>query len=250
MCRSNAVEKRIELRCDLDPRVHDVVGDPGRLQQVFWNLLNNAVKFTPEGGHVYVTTENIDDEHVRLTVRDTGIGIAPDVLPRVFDAFEQGDVRITRQFGGMGLGLAISKVLVEQHRGSIRAETGGTNEGSTFVVEDHPDTASVLRRLLSASGHAVKTASTAADALALASEQTFDLVISDLGLPDMTGYDLMKRIQHHYPVKGIAMSGYGMEEDIKRSEQAGFSDHIVKPLSIAQLERSIRRVVNCADSRN
>jgi signal transduction histidine kinase/ActR/RegA family two-component response regulator len=282
MCRSHVREKRIDLRCDLDPRISTVVGDPGRLQQVFWNLLNNATKFTPEGGQIHVTTENADDRQVRVTVRDTGIGIAPDVLPRVFDAFEQGDVRITRQFGGMGLGLAISKLLVEQHRGSIHVESGGAHNGSTFVVElpalsgankssetparatpdrdngdvvplrvliveDHADTATALRRLLAAVGHTVTTANTAAEALALAAERTFDVVVSDLGLPDMTGYELMTRIKQRCGLKGIAISGFGAEDDIKRSEQAGFSDHIVKPLSMAQLERSIRRVAGRRD---
>ena len=284
MCRSQIREKRIELRCDLDPRASEVVGDAGRLQQVFWNLLNNATKFTPEGGRIRVTTQNTDDGggQVRVTVSDTGIGIAPDVLPRIFDAFEQGDARVTREFGGMGLGLAICKVLVEQHRGSIHAETAGTNKGSTFVVElpalcpadepaagapagaliggngsevaplrvliveDHVDTANVLRRLLSANGHHVKTANSAAEALALARAHAFDLVVSDLGLPDMTGYDLIKRIKRD-GVKAIAMSGFGMEDDIRRSQQAGFDEHIVKPLSIAQLERAIRRVADRSD---
>ena len=281
MCRPNVREKGVDLRCDLDPRAREVVGDAGRLQQVFWNLLNNAAKFTREGGHIHVTTQNTDDAggQVRVTVRDTGIGIAPDVLPRVFDAFEQGDARVTREFGGMGLGLAICKVLVEQHRGSIHAETAGPNKGSTFVVdlpslvprdetshghdaapdgdhdgrvgplrvlivEDHADTANVIRRLLSAKGHHVKVAHNAADALALAGAHAFDLVVSDLGLPDMTGYELMTRIKDRHGLRGIAMSGFGMEDDIRRSHQAGFSDHIVKPLSMAQLERAIRRVAD------
>jgi signal transduction histidine kinase len=281
MCQGNMFERGIQLHNDLDENAHAVVGDAGRLQQVLWNLLNNATKFTPEGGHIYVTTENVaptgEEGHagqVRVTVRDTGIGIPPEILPRIFDAFEQGDTRITRQFGGLGLGLSISRLLVEQHRGSIRARTDGPNQGSTFVVElpaliqhpapspgksvprdddaigplrvlvveDHADTAAVLSKLLTARGHAVRTAVTAADALSLASRHTFDVIVSDLGLPDATGYVLMEQIKGRYGIKGIAMSGYGMEEDIRKSEQAGFSDHIVKPVSITQLEQSIRRV--------
>jgi CheY-like chemotaxis protein len=212
---------------------------------------------------------------VRIQVRDTGIGIAPDVLPKIFDAFEQGDASVTRQFGGMGLGLAISKALAEMHHGTIRAESGGAGAGSTFtvelpavsahndshaaparqdsvngnalrvlVVEDHADTARVLSKLLGASGHRVKTAGTAAAALKLVSEEPFDVIVSDIGLPDATGYDLMKQIQSRQPMKGIAMSGYGMDEDLRKSRDAGFSDHIVKPANVAQLERTIRRVVN------
>jgi len=284
-CRPSIQERGIRLHCDLAHNAWDVVGDPGRLQQVFWNLLNNAAKFTPEGGNIYVTTENVNDNgrdgQVRVTVRDSGKGIAAEILPRIFDAFEQGDISITRQFGGLGLGLAISKLLVERHRGTIRAQSAGPNQGATFlvelpalpqtqaavhapaqspadgagraaplrlmVVEDHVDTAAALRRLLAASGHTVETANTAAAALALAAQRPFDIVISDLGLPDMTGYELMKRIWENHGIKGIAMSGYGMEEDIKKGERAGFSDHLVKPVNMTQLEQSIRRVAAMGD---
>ena len=275
-CRSNIREKGIQLHCDLDEAASEVVGDPARLQQVFWNLLNNAAKFTPEGGHIYIATGNTDGGGaVSVTVRDTGKGIPPEILPRIFDAFEQGEERITRQFGGMGLGLAICKLLLEHHRGTIRAHSQGENKGATFVVElpalspeqaqrippkspvagnasagalrvmvvdDHADTARVLGNLLTASGYVVETATTAAAALSLAAQHRFDLIISDLGLPDMTGYELMKQIKDRYRTKGIALSGYGMEEDIRRSSQAGFNDHLVKPLSFSQLEQSIRRV--------
>ena len=285
-CRSNLRERGIRLFCDLQADAFDVVGDGGRLQQVFWNLLNNATKFTPEGGQVFVRTENVvgDAGQVRVTVRDTGIGIAPAAAGRIFDAFEQAEEGITRQFGGMGLGLAICRALVEQHRGSIRAHSDGKDKGSTFVVElpalarpaeagtepqsrppepeklrplrlllveDHGDTAAVLARLLAQSGHEVKAASTAAEAMKLADEHAFDLVVSDLGLPDMTGYELMKQIKQRYPDKcGIAMSGYGMEEDIRKSQQAGFSDHLVKPVSLGQLEQSLRRVAGNGMSRS
>ena len=274
MCRSNIREKSIRLHCDLDEEACQVCGDPARLQQVIWNLLNNSTKFTPESGHIYIDTENVEGGRLRIRVRDTGIGIPPETLPHVFNAFEQGDVRVA-QFGGMGLGLAICKALVEQHKGSIHAETGGKNLGSTFVVdlpalpreeparpateffkhratevkslrllivEDHADTARVLKRLLTAAGHDVMTAGTVAGALALAGEHTFDLLVSDLGLPDATGYELMKQIKRAYGTRGIAMSGYGMEEDIRKSELAGFSDHLVKPVNFLLLEQSIRQV--------
>jgi PAS domain S-box-containing protein len=273
-CRPFILEKGIHLHIALPIESPFVTADPGRLQQVVWNLLRNAAKFTPDRGDIHVTISRVPGDRVRIQVRDTGIGIPPEVLPKIFDAFEQGDADITRQFGGMGLGLSISKALVEMHQGTIRAETGGRGLGSTFtvelplltapqlasarphssadnggktklrvlVVEDHQDTAKLLSRLLGASGYAVKMAHDAAAALQLAATEPFDVIVSDIGLPDMTGYDLMKEIKSRYPIKGIAMSGFGMEEDLRKSREAGFSDHIVKPANVAQLERSIRRV--------
>jgi PAS domain S-box-containing protein len=276
MCRSNLRERDVRLHVDLAEDASDVVGDSARLHQVLWNLLNNAAKFTPAGGEIHVATGNAAAGLVRVTVRDTGIGIPDDVLPRIFDAFEQGDPRVTREYGGMGLGLAISKLLIEEHGGSIRANTGGPGLGSTFtvelpalsaeqearlpekplpgpagaiaplrvlLVEDHADTAKVLARLLIKSGHTVRTAGTAAAALALAGQYPFDLVISDLGLPDMPGHDLMRELRAGHRMPAIAMSGFGMEADVRNSELAGFGEHLVKPVTFAQLERAIRRVV-------
>jgi hypothetical protein len=239
-----------------------------------------AAKFTPEGGDIFVTVATIDDQRVLMRVRDTGIGIAPEVLPRIFDAFEQGDANITRQFGGLGLGLAISRALVEMHHGMIRAESDGPMKGSTFtlelpelpceqvprpfeelpgkggngedrrlrvlIVEDHPDTARVISRMLSASGHTVKTAHSAASALELAATEPFEVIVSDIGLPDATGYELMKQLKARYAIQGIAMSGYGTDEDIRKSQEAGFSDHIVKPANITELERALRRAARRA----
>jgi PAS domain S-box-containing protein len=274
-CRPFILEKGIHLHVDLPHESPFVKADPGRLQQVLWNLLRNAAKFTPEGGDIHVSISRIPGDRARIQVRDSGIGISPEVLPKIFDAFEQGDPDVTRQFGGLGLGLSISKALVEMHHGTIRAETGGPGRGSTFtvelplltapelapaqphspadngantnvrvlVVEDHQDTAKVLSRLLRASGYAVKTANNAAAALQFAAAEPFDVIVTDIGLPDMTGYDLMKEIKSRYPMKGIAMSGYGMDEDLRKSREAGFSDHIVKPANVSQLERSIRRIV-------
>jgi signal transduction histidine kinase/CheY-like chemotaxis protein len=273
-CRPFILEKGIHLHTDLPHQSPFVKADPARLQQVLWNLLRNAAKFTPERGDIYVSIFRVAAERVQIEVRDTGIGIPAEVLPKIFDAFEQGDANVTRRFGGMGLGLSISKALIEMHQGTIRAQTAGPGLGSTFtvelplltpeelapagplspahnggktrlrvlVVEDHRDTAEVLSRLLRASGYAVKTAHTAAAALELAAAEPFEVIVSDIGLPDKTGYDLMREIKSRYPTKGIAMSGYGMDEDLRRSREAGFSDHIVKPANAAQLERSIRRL--------
>jgi PAS domain S-box-containing protein len=273
-CRPFILEKGIHLHCDLPDEAPLAKADPGRLQQVLWNLLKNAAKFTPERGDIYLSMHIVPSRRFRIQIRDTGIGIATDLLPKVFDAFEQGDANTTKQFGGMGLGLAISKALVEMHHGTIQAESEGPERGSVFtlelpvispqqaaplhaersgrltgatklkilVVEDHPDTAQVLARLLGASGYAVKTAHTATAALQLASKEPFDVIVSDIGLPDATGYELMREIKDRYSIKGIAMSGYGMDEDLRKSREAGFSDHIVKPANVAQLERAIRRV--------
>jgi two-component system CheB/CheR fusion protein len=272
-CRQFLLEKAIRLQCDLPDASPYLKADPARLQQVLWNLLRNAAKFTPERGDIYVSVSTIDEQRVRIKIRDTGIGIAPDILPRIFDAFEQGDARITRQFGGMGLGLAISKALTEMHGGTIRAESDGRDRGATFtvelpsvsapkhsnaaptkpegskenglrilVVDDHADTTLVMSKLLSTYGHKVRTAGSAADALDLAGKEPFDVIVSDIGLPDATGYELMRQINSRYSIKGIAMSGYGLDEDVRKSVEAGFSDHVVKPANIAQLERTIRRV--------
>ena len=276
-CRPFILEKAIHLHVDLPHDTPFVTADAARLQQILWNLLKNASKFTPERGDIYVTVSTTDDR-LRVEVRDTGVGIPPHVLPRIFNAFEQGDASVTRQFGGMGLGLAICKALAEAHGGTIRADSGGSDRGSVFtvefprlapehvapmvrergkdrcsagtlrvlVVEDHADTARVLARLLSASGYVVKTAHTAAAALELVGAEPFDVIVSDIGLPDATGYDLMKQIKANYGIKGIAMSGYGMDEDLRKSREAGFEDHIVKPANVAQLERAIRRVGGAA----
>jgi PAS domain S-box-containing protein len=273
ICRPFVLEKGINLHCDLPNPSPFVKADPARLQQILWNLLKNAVKFTPERGDISVSVLPTVENRVRLQVRDSGIGMAADVLPGIFDAFEQGADDITREFGGMGLGLAIAKNLVELHHGTIRAESDGAKQGSTFTIEfplvskngdeparpadgagensetlrilfvdDNADTAFVLSKFLTASGYVVRTAGSAAAALELASKEAFDIVVSDIGLPDVNGYELMKQIRAYYPIQGIAMSGYGMEDDLRKSREAGFSDHIVKPASLSQLERSIHRL--------
>jgi two-component system CheB/CheR fusion protein len=211
-----------------------------------------------------------------VEVRDTGIGIDPDILPKVFDAFEQGDMRITRQFGGLGLGLAICKAIMDMHGGAIRAQSDGPGMGATFIVElpiacaiehgsvamessghdraaghlrvllveDHPDTREVLARLLANANYAVKTASSVAAALQLAAAEPFDVVVSDLGLPDGTGYELMKQLREHHGMRGIALSGYGMREDQRQSREVGFLHHIVKPVNVSQLVAVIQRIVS------
>lgn len=273
VCLPQIFEKGIKLTQERVPGELPVKADFARVQQVLWNLLNNAAKFTPEGGMIAVRTNSIDG-CAHVTVSDNGAGIAPEVLPRIFDAFEQGGAGVTRQFGGMGLGLAISKALVELHGGAISAKSAGAGLGSLFeislplssgairsgvghaparrqtggalrllVVEDHADTATMLKKLLERFGHTVQTAEDVASALVAAERETFDLMISDVGLPDASGYVLMREVSSRHNLRGIAMSGYGMDEDVRKSLEAGFSSHLVKPVDIAALEQAIQRLV-------
>jgi signal transduction histidine kinase len=276
ICASDSNKQQIPVAFDLAATADTVTGDPARLQQLFWNLLKNALKFSTAGSTIHLTTSNPEPGTIEVRVKDRGEGIRPELLPRLFNAFEQGDSLTTRQFGGLGLGLAIAKAVAELHGGSIRAESEGPGRGAEFivqlplskvtaepapakpvasqpngglrllVVEDHEDTARVLGRLLRASGHEVKTAGSVAAALELAASQPFDLVVSDIGLPDATGHDLMRQIRAKHGLKGIAMTGYGMDEDIRKSFDAGFVDHIVKPVNVAQLEAVIQRVATGA----
>jgi signal transduction histidine kinase len=274
---SDTSSKRLHVRQELHATNDRVMADPARLQQVFWNLLRNAAKFTPEGGKITIRTLNPgNDGRLLVEIKDTGVGIPPDILPRIFDAFQQGDVHVARLFGGLGLGLAIAKAVVEMHGGMIIAASDGRDKGATFtvqlstaaegltkeppspnsvpvereashasrvlLVEDHPDTAEVLARLLKGSGHHVKTAHSVSSALQFAAAEPFDVLVSDIGLPDATGYELMEQVRDRYGIKGIALSGYGMDDDMRKSREAGFVDHIVKPVNFAHLEAVIRRV--------
>ncbi len=267
---------RVELHATA-PRSH-ILGDPARLQQVFWNLLSNAVKFTPPGGLVRIQTSINEQGEFCVSVSDTGRGISADALPKIFRAFEQGDANTSTQFGGLGLGLAISKSIIDAHQGTILAESMGERLGSTFLmtfplvetpapmptlartvlpvgrqrplgillVDDHEDTRETLKRLLSRRGHSITMAANCAEARDAASVQGFDLLISDLGLPDGSGHDLMRELHEAYRLRGIALSGFGMETDIQRSHAAGFCAHLTKPLDFAVLETTIALAV-CSD---
>jgi PAS domain S-box-containing protein len=274
ICRPDAVAKSIRIHSDFAATNSRVCGDLARIQQVFWNLIQNAVKFTPAGGMVTVRTSNPTADRIELSVHDTGVGIPPEVLPKIFDPFEQGTKAVTRQFGGLGLGLAICKALVEAHGGSIAASSAGKGHGATFavllktateeectaipnapsaagvekrsfrilLVEDHDDTRGTLQRLLIRRGHNVRTASTVAEALQMGSQCNFDILLTDIGLPDASGHDLMREIRGHCPtIRGIALSGFGMEEDIATSMGAGFSEHLTKPVNFQKLEEAIYR---------
>jgi signal transduction histidine kinase/methylmalonyl-CoA mutase cobalamin-binding subunit len=294
-CAHEAAEKMIVCHEQLDPGDHIARVDAARLTQVFWNLLKNAIKFTPVGGQTFVRSRRETDQHrvwLVVEVEDTGIGIAPEVLPRIFGAFEQGNRTITQQFGGLGLGLAISKAIVEAHGGTISGASAGVDQGALFtvrlplgqtvaatvampaptvaqpgmalskepiathllLVEDHADTAHVLARMLRRAGFQVTVATTIAQALAeaAAAQKPVDdsgrsrpirLVISDLGLPDGTGHELMGELSEKYQLRGIALSGFGMEEDVHRAAEAGFARHLTKPVDFDTLLTNIRELL-------
>jgi two-component system CheB/CheR fusion protein len=269
-----AGELTLEVDTGTGPQV--VQADESRLQQVFSNLLRNAIKFTPAGGRVRVRARCTADSCV-VEVSDNGVGIDPEFLPRAFSAFEQGDKTHTRK-PGLGLGLAIAKTIMDLHGGVITAQSEGKDRGATFVVrlpvivgvrsantktepaapdeprplkplrillvEDHADTARIMRRLLTADGHAVQWAGDVAAGLELAAAHPFDLLLSDLGLPDGTGADLMRALrQEGSKLPGIVLSGYGQDQDVARSCEAGFAAHLVKPLSPKMLRDAIGALI-------
>ena len=274
-CGNELASGRIRLNLDLRAREHRVWADAPRLTQVLWNLLHNAVKFTPEGGEIRVRSwEEEDRGTLVVEFADSGIGIEPELLPRIFDAFEQTDRQITRRFGGLGLGLSLSRTIAAMHGGDLTAASAGPDQGSAFtlrlpagdvpasaprpaserpteakavsplrllLVEDHVDTAEAMADLLRALGHEVTVAGSVGTALGAAEavEGRFDLVVSDLGLPDGSGLDLMRELSGRYGLKGIALSGYGMEEDVLRSRDAGFLKHLTKPVDLQALKAAI-----------
>ena len=264
--------RRIDLLTGLWAERYHVWADPGRLQQVISNLLDNAVKFTDEKGRISVRTSNPIGETVRIEVSDSGIGIEPDVLPRLFNPFEQGETSVTRKYGGLGMGLVISKGIVDLHKGTLGAASEGRGKGATFalelpvmsdvprtvrpstgpamrpqiacrvlLVEDHFDTLKVMDRLLRSFGCAVTTAMSVRQALEAAGREHFDLLVSDIGLPDGSGIELMRQLGEH-GLKGIALSGYGQDDDRRRSREAGFVEHLVKPVNFDQLHDVMQKV--------
>jgi PAS domain S-box-containing protein len=273
--QGDVIVKRLEVSLGLWAEAHHVWADPARLQQVCWNLLKNAVKFTPEGGRISLRSSNTDGGRWRVEITDTGIGIDPQTLPRLFHAFEQGERATTRQFGGLGLGLTISKALVDLHGGTLAAASEGRDRGATLtlelgtvataavpappdrqdsgasrprqcrilLVDDHADTLRTLARLLRGLGYQIETATSVSSALRAAGNGRFDLLISDIGLPDGSGLDIMNEARARFDLKGIALSGYGMDEDVRKSRQAGFDEHLTKPINFHLLEAAIRRVM-------
>jgi two-component system CheB/CheR fusion protein len=301
-CVGEAAKKQIRVSTQVTATRTHVFVDGSRITQVFWNLLQNACKFTPNGGSIDVRIYNQKQQsgshspgstngeaenlgELVVEVSDSGMGISPETLPRIFNAFEQGERSRGQGFGGLGLGLAISRAIIEMHSGSITASSDGKNKGATFkvrlscarpvakstetdraltsvadaapartsmrvlVVEDHRDTAEQFARLLKRAGHAVTCATTIEEALAYALAApdqnrtcAFDILISDLDLPDGSGLELMRNLAQRCPIHGIAISGHGMKEDIDATGRAGFSYHITKPVNWSELKAVIDQV--------
>jgi CheY-like chemotaxis protein len=274
MCHSEFQGKEVGLKVELNARRHYLHTDAGRLQQIMWNVIKNAAKFTESGGEVRITTENDVDDNVILTVTDNGIGMTPETINRLFKAFEQGEKVISRRFGGLGLGMAISSALVSQLGGKLTARSDGLGKGSTFtvtfpstdqapsrsdrkldpdksvaglkilLVEDHHDSALALTQLLSKQGYLVRTANTVAAALEAVEERAFDVLICDIGLPDGTGFQLMETVRKKSATPAIALSGFGMEEDVAQSASSGFDAHLTKPVNFHNLEAAIRKLTS------
>jgi signal transduction histidine kinase/CheY-like chemotaxis protein len=273
ICQAKAAGKSIEVHLELRASRSWLTGDAAKLQQVFCNLLSNAIKFSRDKGHVTIRSNDRADGSLEIEVIDTGIGIPAQNLPTIFDAFQQGGHGITREFGGLGLGLAISSGIVSAHHGKISATSDGHNRGTTMkvvfpsavaplnhtpkppaalpqsvktvsilLVEDHEDTLRAMSRLLKKFQHNVVTANSFSKALEAAAHQDFDLLISDVGLPDGTGLELLQQLVIRHPIKGIALTGYGMEEDIQRTKNAGFQRHLTKPINFAELQMAIQEL--------
>jgi len=280
MCRAEAEAKKIRVEIGLRAKDHHVVADEARFQQIIWNLLKNAIKFSREKGKVTISSRNESPDRLTISVQDHGIGIAPDVIHRIFDPFEQGERSSKQRFGGLGLGLAISKSLAQAHGASLVAKSDGPNCGATFslttrtvpsapggpelsetklrisegvfrilLVDDHADTCAILEKLLTGHGHKVTAARDMRSALDCTEGERFDLVISDVGLPDGSGMELMTHLKATSRIPGIAMSGFGTSADIERSLGAGFSEHLVKPITMERLESAIEAVLRSKRSK-
>ncbi|PZR76150.1 MAG: hypothetical protein DLM73_03375 [Chthoniobacterales bacterium] len=284
ICREDIAAKDLKIEFRLRAERAYVEGDPARLQQLFWNLIKNSVKFTPAKGRIVIETLNPSPDKIEIRTTDTGIGIEADQMERIFNAFEQGQSSITRRYGGLGLGLAISKAMVGAHGGTIKAESRGKDRGATFivalsavatpatapadggkkapkgqkdgaeeqakgpgprvlVVDDHLDTCTGMRMMLERRGYRVTVAHTADQAVEKTQHEEFDLVISDIGLPDRSGYELMQELSTTKGLRGIALSGFGMENDVSRARAAGFSEHLTKPINFERLEESIQSLL-------
>ena len=280
ICRNDIEAGNLEVIFRLRAAHTYVDGDPARLQQVFWNLIKNSVKFTPEKGQITIETVNPTPDKIEVRVIDTGIGIESQAIDKIFNAFEQGQRDITRRFGGLGLGLTISKTLIDAHGGQIRVQSRGKDQGASFSVElntvdtpvegdghkehrpvdrepkptavnrrvllvdDHQDTCLGMKRMLERRGYQISIAHSAQQAVEKVRTQEFDLLISDIGLPDRSGYELMREVRLNKGLPGIALSGFGSEEDVNQAREAGFAEHLTKPINFERLEKTIQSLLS------
>jgi PAS domain S-box-containing protein len=279
--------KRLRLQTSIDPNAGPISGDPDRLQQIVWNLVSNAVKFTPKGGRIQVRVERVES-HVEIVVSDTGVGIKPEFLPHLFERFRQADSTTTRHFGGLGLGLAIVRHLVELHGGSVEAISDGQGKGATFrvrlplmivhaqpvveerrklsrapseptaiaklvgihvlAVDDDPDALSLLTEILELAGARVTTVDSAAQVLEQIGTLCPELLIADIGLPDLDGLEMIRRLRES-PDAGtrntpaIALTAYARAQDRVRALESGFQTHLAKPADPAELVAAIGALV-------
>jgi PAS domain S-box-containing protein len=273
IAHSAIASKKLKVSTKLNAKTHQILADSIRLQQVFWNLINNAVKFTSPGGRIEIRTFSDDDSQFHFEITDNGIGIERDRLPSLFTPFEQADPSVSRQFGGLGLGLVITKRLVDLHNGTIQADSRGRSFGATFkvtlnalpegaqtpstdsavpkntakplrilLVEDHRDTRHALSRLLTHFGHQVSAADTMQSAFKLITSRQFDVILCDIGLPDGSGYAVVSQAKQEWPIKAVAITGFGTDQDVRRCKAAGFDFHLVKPIDFHELEQVLDQV--------
>jgi signal transduction histidine kinase/CheY-like chemotaxis protein len=285
--RPAAHSKGIKLKMVFDPEAGSVLGDAERLQQVVWNLLSNAIKFTPAGGHVELRLERAGSQ-AEMVVSDSGQGISPDFLPHVFERFRQADSSITRSYGGMGLGLSIVKSIVELHGGSVRVESEGEDKGATFtvslpisvarreesaaesngnqpqreplkcppeleglkilIVDDEPSTCEMVSISFEQCGSNVRTTTSAAGALATIEEWKPDVLVADISMPEMDGYELIRRVRaradDHGRIPAVALTAMARVEDRLKALSAGYQMHVAKPVELEELRAVVASLVS------
>ncbi len=269
--------KGISLTVDVETEILVVDGDSVRLGQIAWNLLNNAVKFSPANGDIKISLSQQDNE-ARLIVEDSGQGIAPEFLPHVFEMFRQADASSSRRQGGMGIGLALVKQLVGLHDGRVQVYSAGIDQGARFtvwiplykagadglnfekvgatgalnskfilIVDDSSESTEMLSKLLEIEGAFVDSARSGAEAIELALQKRFDLVISDISMPEMDGYQLLRELRQlpeMESVPAIALTGYGRTADVERAHAEGFAEHLTKPIDIDELLQIVKRLTD------
>ena len=280
ICRAEIEANNLEVNFGLRAVHTYVEGDPARLQQVFWNLIKNSVKFTPEKGRISIETLNPGRTKSRYALSTPALASSPKQSIKFLTHLNRDRVISPRRFGGLGLGLTISKTLIDAHGGHIHVESSGKNQGAMFTVElntvespierdghgedrptsetgcrccesparpagdDHYDTCLGMKRMLERRGYQITVAHSAEQAVEKVRTQEFDLLISDIGLPDRSGYELMREVRLNKRLPGIALSGFGSEQDVNQAREAGFAEHLTKPINFERLEKTIQSLLS------